>query len=431
MTNVKSFADLDSILIHSIADPEDYFDDRFEEDSPLKPNSKCSTENDVQYEETDVVAEVDEKEENCATEEEVDEDEINGGDEKKHNLSSQPPPLPLSPPATTITTLPPLINQTLSKFSVVHSIIPSTRIRAATSSHSASLTSSSTLFQSRVARVRASDIPGLSTDNPIYNGGAGVVCDGGGGGGDASKDKLVQTLLELLGRAAAVAGAGTASIKESESSSSQCATQAARTTLMRSEARSVTCSLGGLTKRQAMQPHNFTSSQIPDYDPDFEYARALKIEREEFYAHSGTAVSAAVISGGKNDVFHHQPSTDNRQQQQQQQLSQKPITSSSSAAPPSPQNRRATALDGLDATSRDRITDSCEGIYASFLGDLLSSCRKRAEDCHSSEDMAMLRVLSEHVIKSFAATSSLEDIQANMIVAAKTNLTTNVTAKRR
>jgi hypothetical protein len=55
-----------------------------------------------------------------------------------------------------------------------------------------------------------------------------------------------------------------------------------------------------------------------------------------------------------------------------------------------------------------------------FIADLISLCKARAEHCQSPEEMAMLRVLSEHVRECFSV-ETMGSVHAKMIAASSGN----------
>ena len=61
------------------------------------------------------------------------------------------------------------------------------------------------------------------------------------------------------------------------------------------------------------------------------------------------------------------------------------------------------------------LTDTCERLYAHFLSDMIENCKRRADACKTTEEMAMLRVLAEQVTGRFAAGEPQEDLQCRMI----------------
>ncbi len=84
-----------------------------------------------------------------------------------------------------------------------------------------------------------------------------------------------------------------------------------------------------------------------------------------------------------------------------------------------PLERRADALGGMKRADADALSDSCEKLYATFLSDVIINCRQRAMDCKNTEEMAMLKALSDHVTATFAAGDRMEDVQCKMLRGAR------------
>ena len=77
--------------------------------------------------------------------------------------------------------------------------------------------------------------------------------------------------------------------------------------------------------------------------------------------------------------------------------------------------KRGDVLRDVPQEEAATLTDTCERLYAHFLSDLIENCRKRADACKTTEEMAMLRVLAEQVTGRFAAGEPQEDLQCRMI----------------
>ena len=81
---------------------------------------------------------------------------------------------------------------------------------------------------------------------------------------------------------------------------------------------------------------------------------------------------------------------------------------------PSPLQQRKDVLANLPVSRASQLNSTCESLYASFLADLIGNCKKRANECKDTEEMAMLKALSDHVFATFAG-ERLEDVQCKML----------------
>ena len=77
--------------------------------------------------------------------------------------------------------------------------------------------------------------------------------------------------------------------------------------------------------------------------------------------------------------------------------------------------KRHHVLKDLPSEEAGELSNKCEKLYASFLNDLVENCKKRADSCNTTEEMAMLRVLAEQVTSKFAAGEPQEDLQSRML----------------
>ena len=80
-----------------------------------------------------------------------------------------------------------------------------------------------------------------------------------------------------------------------------------------------------------------------------------------------------------------------------------------------PKANRKNVLADLSSDDSASISTACESLYSSFLGDLINACKSRANECQNTEEMAMLKVLSEHVSSVFAGGERQEDLQCRMM----------------
>jgi len=81
---------------------------------------------------------------------------------------------------------------------------------------------------------------------------------------------------------------------------------------------------------------------------------------------------------------------------------------------PVPLHKRKDILASIPAARASELNSTCESLYASFLADLIGNCKKRANECRDTEEMAMLRALSDHVLTTFSG-ERLEDVQCKML----------------
>lgn len=81
---------------------------------------------------------------------------------------------------------------------------------------------------------------------------------------------------------------------------------------------------------------------------------------------------------------------------------------------PAPLQQRKDMLANLPVSRASQLNSTCESLYASFLADLIGNCKKRANECKDTEEMAMLKALSDHVFATFAG-ERLEDVQCKML----------------
>lgn len=77
--------------------------------------------------------------------------------------------------------------------------------------------------------------------------------------------------------------------------------------------------------------------------------------------------------------------------------------------------KRAHVLSAVPAEESADLSNKCEKLYANFLNDLIQNCKARADQCSTTEEMAMLRVLAEQVTSKFAAGEPQEDLQCRML----------------
>jgi len=68
--------------------------------------------------------------------------------------------------------------------------------------------------------------------------------------------------------------------------------------------------------------------------------------------------------------------------------------------------------------SFEQVSDKAETVYASFLSDLISLCKRRSQIATSVEEMAMHRAIAEEIKKTFASREQIEIIRSNMVDAA-------------
>jgi len=68
--------------------------------------------------------------------------------------------------------------------------------------------------------------------------------------------------------------------------------------------------------------------------------------------------------------------------------------------------------------SYEQVSDKAESVYASFLSDLISLCKRRSQIATSVEEMAMHRAIADEIKKTFASKEQIEIIRSNMIDAA-------------
>jgi hypothetical protein len=67
--------------------------------------------------------------------------------------------------------------------------------------------------------------------------------------------------------------------------------------------------------------------------------------------------------------------------------------------------------------NREHLSNMASEIYSTFLSDMLNLCRQRARNASSIEEVAMHKVLTEHVAKCFAP-KDLHKIRASLLSAA-------------
>ena len=82
---------------------------------------------------------------------------------------------------------------------------------------------------------------------------------------------------------------------------------------------------------------------------------------------------------------------------------------------PVPLLRRVDVMSGVPIDRSTQLHTSCENLYAAFLSDLISCCKRRASECNNTIEMAMLKALSDHVFATFASGDKLEDVQCKML----------------
>lgn len=64
------------------------------------------------------------------------------------------------------------------------------------------------------------------------------------------------------------------------------------------------------------------------------------------------------------------------------------------------EDRRAAALERL-GMDRKKLADMSESVYASFLADVINVCRERSRSSKSVQEMAMHKVLAQHIAEAF------------------------------
>ena len=313
---------------------------------------------------------------------------------------------------------------------------------------------------SRVKKVSAWEVPGVQNNNArnlVQNtekGNPNIVreTDRNEDQDRMKKEEIVMTVLDMLQSAA----------KKSQ---------------MKSEVEYITASGSprvvnnfkmGVTKRMAMQASGkFFMERVPDFDPDFDAAlqfsgrtsedraagdkngidclRELKpsdavnphsstnTERGGVFEykksvpndgdyikqqqgspkHSGSVGTSAASSPG---VFSSNTSTPHgRHRMQSDTIQQQYQASPSEQWPEQVYAKRENVLAGLSPDESSSISTACESLYSSFLGDLINCCKGRANECRNTEEMAMLKVLSEHVSSAFAGGSKQEALQCRMM----------------
>ena len=77
--------------------------------------------------------------------------------------------------------------------------------------------------------------------------------------------------------------------------------------------------------------------------------------------------------------------------------------------------KRADVLANIPSIQASNLTSSCETLYATFLSDIINNCRRRANECKNTEEMAMLKSLSDYVFAAFGSGDRIENIQCNML----------------
>jgi len=131
-------------------------------------------------------------------------------------------------------------------------------------------------------------------------------------------------------------------------------------------------------------------------------------ERDRVYpASPDTAASVTNTSPGSSPGIH----SGSPGQQQQQQQGKGPMRA---GGWPAPLQQRKDVLANLPVSRASQLNSTCESLYASFLADLIGNCKKRANECKDTEEMAMLKALSDHVFATFAG-ERLEDVQCKML----------------
>lgn len=163
----------------------------------------------------------------------------------------------------------------------------------------------------------------------------------------------------------------------------------------------------GLTKAQALSVSGkLLHRDLPDWDPDYNEGVELIGGLEGLF-------------GGHEDV-HPQSSREISRQplsHPSTQPSHEPKEPPTSMPPASMlPTTRPTPIPSTRLGPNSQAESQCEAVYSGFIGDLITLCKTRAERCQSPEEMAMLRVLSEHVRVCFSA-ETMGAVHARMIAA--------------
>lgn len=162
------------------------------------------------------------------------------------------------------------------------------------------------------------------------------------------------------------------------------------------------------------------SAAVPEYDPDYLHAQEFHSSRKSPTKVSQSSASSSGSASTSSDTTRHRyPSTVPKVE-----VSLKPSgiprqVNRQTSSRAIPVNDIKPAADVLRAgTELSFLKDKSEQVYANFVNDIIGVCKSRASLCATVEEIAMHRVLCEHLNQTLIGHRQVEAVRRNMVAAA-------------